>query len=398
MSRHVPPGLEIFARFLRLGLTSFGGPVAHLGYFRREFVANARWVDDATFAEIVALCSVLPGPTSSQVGIVLGLRRGGWFGAILAWLGFTLPSALVLGALGTFARSSASTTHTRALNGLAHGLVAAAAAVILLAVVALARTLLRTPLAGSIAIGAFVVALGLDRYAPGLQWLPLVAGGVVGGAFGVASELPEGPPLVAIPRRTGVLAGAILAVLLVALPIVATSGSALGLFALFFRAGSLVFGGGHVVLPFLQGAIGPLVAERDFFAGYGAAQAVPGPLFTFAAYLGATNVSATTGPLGATIATLGIFAPSFLLVTAALPLWASLRAVPRAGAVLAGLNAAVVGLLSAVFVDPIALGLAREPVTALLAAVAFAMLFYVRRLPAWGVVLGAAAIGVASGH
>ncbi|GAC1299655.1 MAG: chromate efflux transporter [Vulcanimicrobiaceae bacterium] len=388
--------VEIFTRFLRLGITSFGGPVAHLGYFRREFVERAKWLDDAAFAEIVALCSVLPGPTSSQVGIVLGLRRAGWSGALLAWLGFTLPSALALAAFGIEMHRAAldGAVSRPLLGGIAQGLLAAAAAVVLLAVLQLARTLVTTPLAAAIAAAATAAGLGIDRYAPGFQWLPLALGGAVGGAFGPPAGLPRNAPLARGSRRTGAVAGGALVLLLCGLPIVAAPGTALGLFALFFRAGSLVFGGGHVVLPFLQSAIGPLVGERAFFAGYGAAQAVPGPLFTFAAFLGAANGSATTEAAGAAIALAGIFAPSFLLVAAVLPLWRALRDVPRAGAVLAGLNAAVVGLLAAVLVDPIATSLAREPKAAALAAVAFVALARTR-VPAWAVVLACAAAGAA---
>lgn len=386
--------LDVFTRFIRLGVTSFGGPVAHLGYFRREFVERAKWLDNAAFAEIVALCSVLPGPTSSQVGIVLGLRQAGWPGALLAWLGFTLPSALALAAFGILVHRATlgGTPHAPLLFGITQGLLAAAAAVVLLAVVQLARTLVTTRLAGAIAGGALIAGVAIDRFAPGLQWLALVGGGVAGAAFGAPLPLPRTAPSLRVSRRTGAIAGGAFILLLCGLPIVAASGTALGLFALFFRAGSLVFGGGHVVLPFLQSAIGSLVNERDFLAGYGAAQTVPGPLFTFAAFLGAANSSPATEAAGAAIALAGIFAPSFLLVAAVVPLWRALREVPRAGAVLAGVNAAVVGLLAAVFIDPIVTSLWRGRSTALLALVAFVILFRTRA-PVWAVVLGCAAAG-----
>lgn len=378
---------EIFVRFLRLGSTSFGGPVAHIAFFRSEFVERARWLDDTAFTEIVALCSVLPGPTSSQVGIVLGLRRDGWRGAFLAWLGFTLPSALFLGALGiAFHGAHAGTRpHAALVDGIARGLGAAAAAVVLLAVVQLARALVRTRVALAIALVALGLGLAIDRVAPTLQWLPLVLGGMVGGAFGRPVVLPPAAPLGHVGRRTALAAAALFAFALVGLPFVAAPGTALALFSQFFRAGALVFGGGHVVLPFLQSAIGSLVGERDFFAGYGAAQAVPGPLFTFAAFLGGANAWSASGPLGAAVAIAGIFAPSFLAIAAVVPLWSRLRDLPRAGAVLAGLGASVVGLLAAVFCDPIARKLIDDPASAVVAVAAFLVLWRTKT-PTWLVV------------
>jgi chromate transporter len=395
----VAPLLEVFLRFLRLGCTSFGGPVAHLGYFRREFVERARWLDDAAFAEIVALCSVLPGPTSSQVGIVLGARRAGPAGALLAWLAFTTPSALLLTAFGLALRAEAlggpsPLTRSGAVAGALEGLGAAAAAVVLLAVVQLARNLLTNGPARAIGGAALAFALAAERYAPGYQWMILVAAGVAGGALRVAgSKLPASAPPGARSRRGAVVAGSAFVLLLAGLPIVAPPGSYVELFATFFRAGSLVFGGGHVVLPFLQSLVGDRISTATFFAGYGAAQAVPGPVFTFAAFVGAVD-RRTGGPLAALVALAGIFAPSFLLLAAALPLWSALRSLPRAGSVLTGLNAAVVGLLAAVFVDPIALGLARAPLGIGCALAAAALLFFAQ-WPAWAVVLASAAVGAA---
>jgi len=386
--------VDVFARFLRLGLTSFGGPIAHLGYFRREFVERAKWLDDAAFGELVALCSVLPGPTSSQVGILLGLRRAGWPGALLAWLGFTLPSALALAALGILLRSSPG-AHVPLQGGMTRGLVAAAAAVVLWAVIALARTLVTTPGTAAIAVGAFGIGLAVDVVTPGYQWIALVAGGVAG-AFGAPVPLPRSAPFLRVSHRTAAYAGGIFALLLFGLPIVAPPGSPLALFAFFFRAGSLVFGGGHVVLPFLQSAIGTLVSEPTFFAGYGAAQAVPGPLFAFSAFLGTAGGDVAS----AAIALAGIFAPSFLLLAATVPLWRGLRELPRAGAALAGVNAAVVGLLAAVFCHPIATSLVRSRDTALVALVAFAVLARTR-VPAWAVVIGCVVVAGAlafAGH
>src|SRR5271155_2525907 len=299
----VAPLLEVLVRALRLGCTSFGGPVAHLGYFRRELVRGAQWVDDAAFGEIVALCSVLPGPTSSQVLMMLGLRRAGAAGAFAAWFGFTLPSALLLTAFGLTFRAAegdgrfGSLAASPAYGGGPEGLAA---------------------------------ALAIDRFAPAFQWLPLLAGGAAGAAFGSGRALPLAAPSLAISRRAGLVAGGTFVALLAGLPIVADPHGYSGLFSTFFRAGSLVFGGGHVVLPFLQSLVGPdRVPERVFFAGYGAAQAMPGPLFTFAAFLGAADRH-IGGPLAALVAVIGIFAPSFFLIVTAVPLWAAVRALPRA--------------------------------------------------------------------
>ncbi len=391
----VSPQADVFVRFLRLGCTSFGGPIAHLGYFRREFVDRAKWLDDAAFAEIVALCSVLPGPTSSQVGILIGARRAGPLGGLLAWLAFTTPSALILTAFGLFLAHAAVGTDpaskTPAFAGALEGLAAAAAAVVLIAVMQLGRTLLRNRLDAGIAGLAFVLALVLDRFAPAFQWIALAAGGVIGGRFArSAVALPKGAPVLAISRNVAFGAGASFVVLLAGLPIVAPQQGYLAIFATFFRAGALVFGGGHVVLPFLQGLIGQGVSERTFFAGYGAAQAVPGPLFTFSAFLGAVLLP-FGGAAGALVAVAGIFLPSFLLLAAVVPLWTALRDLPRASQALAGLNAAVVGLLAAVFVDPIATTLARDPAGIAIALVALALLGWAR-LPAWAVV-GVCALG-----
>ena len=319
------------------------------------------------------------------------MRRAGGLGSFLAWLAFTTPSALLLGAFGLGLRAAASGAGPESLaeqpafGGALEGLAAAAAAVVLVAVVQLGRNLVRSRLEAAIAAGAFLIALGVDRYAPSFQWLALLGGGVAGGVFDRGVPLPAGAPLLKVSRRTGMIAGGTFVALLALLPIVADPNGYLGLFATFFRAGSLVFGGGHVVLPFLQSLVGPgRVPERVFFAGYGAAQAVPGPLFTFAAFLGAVD-RPLGGALAALVALLGIFAPSFLLIAAVVPLWSALRQLPRASGTLAGLGAAVVGLLAAVFVDPIATTLARDPAGIAIALVALALLAWAR-LPAWPVV------------
>ena len=397
----VSPWLEVVVRFLRLGLTSFGGPIAHLGYFRRELVERAAWVDDAMFAEIVALCSVLPGPTSSQVGMTLGWRRAGVPGMFLAWLSFTMPSALALAAFGLALRAASTReapgAHAGAsLAGALDALAGAAAAIVFIAVLQMSRNLAASPLSRTIAAGAFGLALGLDRLAPALQWLPLVAGGIAGARFGPRSALPVADLPLRVSRRIAATAGSAFLVLLAGLPFVAAVGYP-GLVATFFRAGSLVFGGGHVVLPFLRTMIAEgRVDPPTFFAGYGAAQAVPGPLFAFAAFLGAVDGSVPNGAAGALVAVLAIFAPSFLLLAAAIPLWGTLRTLPRAGATLAGVNAAVVGLLAAVLADPIGVSLVRRPIGIGAAIAAFALVRFARR-PPWAVVSACAAAGAAVG-
>ena len=392
------PPVEVFVRFLRLGCTSFGGPVAHLGYFRRDLVTKARWLDDAAFAEIVALCSILPGPTSSQVGIVLGARRAGPIGGLLAWLAFTTPSAILLTAFGLGLRAASSAApgsfaRSPRFEGALEGLAAAAAAVVAIAVFQLGRSVVRTRLDAGIAILALLLALVVDRFAPSFQWIPLLAGGALGYAFGSApAALPVKAPPLALSHRTGFIAGGAFVVLLVGLPIVALPGTYFALFASFYRAGSLVFGGGHVVLSFLQSFIGNGVSERTFYAGYGAAQAVPGPLFTFAAFVGAV-LQPGGGILGALVALIGIFLPSFLLLGAVIPLWTALRELPRAAQTLGGLNAAVVGLLAAVFIDPIATTLARDPAGIGIAILALLTLTFAR-FPAWLTVFCCAVLGI----
>jgi len=388
--------LEVALRFVRLGLTSFGGPVAHLGYFRREFVERARWLDDAAFGEMVAICSVLPGPSSSQVGIMLGALRAGPLGGIVAWLCFTTPSALALAAFGIGLRAAHAHSGPHlpdALTGALIGLQGSASAVVLLAVAGMFGSLAKTAPARAIAGLGFALSLASIVYAPQLQWVALLIGGAIGAALpGLAPPLPARAPPLRVPRAAGIVASVALGLALVVLPEFAHA-EYLALFATFFRAGSLVFGGGHVVLPFLQQLIGPeRVDVRDFFAGYGAAQAVPGPLFTFAAFLGASDKTIVTPALGALVAMLGIFAPSFLLLPAGIALWGSLRGFARAPAILMGLNAAVVGLLAAVAVDPIGVALVHVPLAALLALTALVALTRFAA-PAWLVVLGSAAAG-----
>lgn len=387
---------SIFLVFLRLGLTSFGGPVAHLGFFRQEFVVRRRWLDEQAWADLVALCQFLPGPVSSQTGIALGACRGGVRGAVAAWLGFTLPSAvaLVLFALAVVELAGG------AGGGWLHGLKVAAVAVVAQALWGMGRAhcpdLRRATLA---LLAAFGAAL-----APGpLAQLAVI---VVGGLVGVAwlrggNAMPAHSPFpVDWGRRTGVVVLLVLVALLGLLPLLATltASPALQLFDAFFRTGSLVFGGGHVVLPLLQAETVDTgwVTNDAFLAGYGAAQAVPGPLFTFSAYLGALAAPGPGGFSGATLALVAIFLPSFLLVLGALPLWDAARRHPRMQRALPGINAAVVGLLLAAFAGPVWSVAIQSLPDLLLAAVALLLLEF-RRWPSWLVVLCCALVaGIAA--
>jgi chromate transporter len=340
---------EVFLVFLRLGLTSFGGPVAHLGYFHEEFVSRRKWLNEQTYADIVALCQFLPGPASSQVGMAVGLSRGGYIGALAAWTGFTLPSAI---ALVSFAYG------VTAITGLAssawlHGLKIAAVAIVAQAVLGMMRSLAPDKERMTLAVIAAIITLAIPT-AWG-QVGAIVLGGLTGLAF-----LRSGPTAshsVAIPLTVGRTAGTIWLVLffalLIGLPILSAEiqSKPIALADSFYRSGSLVFGGGHVVLPLLQAEMVPTgwVSNDEFLAGYGAAQAVPGPLFTFAAYLGAV----IGGWSIAALCLVAVFAPSFLLVTGALPFWEDLRGRAWAQSALRGINAAVVGLLLAALYDPV---------------------------------------------
>lgn len=382
--------LEVFLVFLRLGLTSFGGPVAHLGYFRETFVARRRWLDDARYAELVALCQFLPGPASSQVGMAIGMQRAGAPGLLAAWLAFTTPSALLL-----FAFALGVTRYGDALGyGWLAGMKAAAVAVVAHAVLGMARTLAVGARRAGVAIGAAVLALAV----PGaLAQVAVIALGAAAGLLLVRDAPPAAAGASAAPGRWRLAAVwlALFVLLLAGLPLLAawSGDGALALFDGFYRAGSLVFGGGHVVLPLLRAeVVDPgLVTMDDFLAGYGAAQAVPGPLFTFAAYLGAVMQQGPSGAAGALLAIVAIFLPSALLIAGALPFWERLRAVAPARRALAGVNAAVVGLLAAVLINPVVPQGVPDWRAALAALAAFGLLL--ARVPAWAVVLLAALAG-----
>jgi chromate transporter len=384
---------EVLAVFLRLGLTSFGGPVAHLGYFREEFVTRRHWLDDRSYADLVALCQFLPGPASSQVGIAVGLLRAGYAGALAAWTGFTLPSALamVLFAYGVGLLGNA------AGSGWLHGLKVAAVAVVAQAVLGMARALAPDRPRATLAVAAAIAALAVPS-AWG-QIGAILLGGVVG-----ITLLERKPPSdhtvlpLRVSRTTGAVLLAVFAALLIGLPILASvsSSQALKEFDAFYRAGSLVFGGGHVVLPLLQAAVVPpgWVSNETFLAGYGAAQAVPGPLFTFAAYLGAVMGPPPNGWLGAGICLVGIFLPSFFLVIGAMPFWENLRRGATAQAALAGVNAAVVGLLLAALYRPVWTTGVTSTADFALASAAFLLLF-MWQTPPWLVVILSAVAGAA---
>ncbi len=393
---------EVLAAFARLGCTSFGGPVAHFGYFRREFVERLRWLDDAAFSEMVALCSALPGPSSSQVGMLIGALRAGPFGAVLAWLAFTTPSALLLGAFGLALRGGAAAQTgplAESWRGALAGLLAVAAAVVALAVCGLAKNLAASQVRRAIALLAFALALAVEHAAPQFQWVALALGGILGALLirDAHPLLPEDQTLLRVPRAAAAAAGAGLAAILAFALFAAPHDPSLRALATYLRAGTLVFGGGHVVLPFLQALVDEThVPSRIFLAGYGAAQAVPGPLFSFAAFLGAVGRTSARPALDAALATVAIFTPSFLLLAVALPVWARARALPRAPAVLAGINASVVGLLGTVLVDPIGRRLweTRDWRSLALALAAGTVLARVKA-PIWLVVLGCALAGAA---
>ncbi|MFP7636280.1 chromate efflux transporter [Pseudomonas veronii] len=382
---------SVFLIFLRLGLTSFGGPVAHLGYFRDEFVTRRRWLSERSYGDLVALCQFLPGPASSQVGIALGLSRAGYGGALAAWLGFTLPSAvvLILFALGIAQHSTALPP------GALHGLKVVAVAVVAQAVWGMARNLCSDAARITVMLIAACVAL-LQTSAWGQ--VAVISAAALAGLLLFKPTPPAAHDAlpVTLSRRAGAMWLSLFVLVLAGLPILAQliPNQGLAMIDAFYRSGSLVFGGGHVVLPLLQAEVVPTgwVNNDVFLAGYGAAQAMPGPLFTFAAFLGASMSQAPSGWLGGLLCLLAIFAPSFLLVLGALPFWESLRRSPRTQAALAGVNAAVVGLLLAALYQPVwtsAIFSARDFGLALVGLVAL----MVWKLPPWLVVVGSGALG-----
>ena len=378
---------EVFPVFLRLGLTSFGGPVAHLGYFRAEFVGKRRWLDETAYSDILALCQFLPGPASSQVGMSLGLMRAGLWGAFAAWLGFTAPSAIVMILFGY----SVAVLRDAAGSAWLHGLKIVAVAVVAQAVLAMARVLCPDLARAAFALAAAALMLFVPS---ALAQLGVIAlGGLIGWLL-LPGASRDSATLALRLGSSSCVALLLFFALLAGLPLLAylTGDHSVALLDRFYRAGALVFGGGHVVLPLLQAAVVPpgWVGNDDFLSGYGAAQAVPGPLFTFAAYLGTVMRLAPNGWLGGLLCLVAIFLPAFLLVVGALPLWSRLRGAAWAQSALAGINAAMVGLLLAALYNLVwtsAIFTLRDFIVAL---AAFAALLL--RAPPWLVVIAGTAI------
>ncbi|PMC63887.1 chromate transporter [Corynebacterium tuscaniense] len=378
---------EVFKIFTRLGCTSFGGPTAHLGYFRDEFVEKRKWFSDKQYADLVALCQFLPGPASSQVGMAIGLQRAGYLGMFFAWVGFTLPSVLLMVAFALGVAQLGDISEA----GWLLGLKAAAVAVVAQAVYGMTKSLVTGKIHAAIAVAALVLVLLVPH--PFIQVGAIVLGIVAGLAFLRDKKDPEEDPQEESGSRTlGIVCLGLFFVLLFALPVVARLTGA-GIFDTFYRAGALVFGGGHVVLPLLESVtVGPGLVDHDtFLAGYGAAQAMPGPLFTFASFLGA-SMEGTNWLLGAVIATVAIFLPAALLVLGAMPFWERLRQAPRAGAALAGANAAVVGILGAALYTPVFTAGITGVATLCIAVVCYAALTS-WKVPPWAVVIGAGLVG-----
>ncbi|MCU0483024.1 MAG: chromate efflux transporter [Chloroflexi bacterium] len=395
--------MEVLAVALRLGLTSFGGPIAHLGYFRREYVERRRWLGEVAYADTVALGQFLPGPASSQVGIAVGVERAGLGGGLAAWIGFTLPSALVMAFLGLGVAGGLLPG-----GSWVDGLKLAAVAVVAHAVWSMAASLTPDVPRAVLALAAAAVALAFPS--PFTQVALIVVGAAAGlvilSRLGVvtapAGDPEPGPPApAAVAPRVAVAALGLFAILLAGLPLLhaATGQPAIAFVEAFYRAGALVFGGGHVVLPLLEATVvAPGWVTNDaFLAGYGAAQALPGPLFAFAAYLGAAASGPVPGGIpGALLATIAIFLPGALLVVGALPFWHALRARPGARAALVGVNAAVVGILAAALIDPVARSGISAPADLAVAAAGFAALL-TGRVPPLAVVGGSVAAAVVLG-
>ena len=379
--------LEILFTSTKLGLTSFGGPVAHLAYFKDEYIDRRKWLNDKTYADLIALCQFLPGPASSQVGISIGILRGGILGGITSFIGFTLPSVIVLVVFALLYQN-----FSLADAGFIHSLKVVAAAVVLHALIGLGQKL--TPDKSRKAI-AVVAALVMLLYPSAwIQIVIILAAGLLGLSwFKDKAESNIEPFAVSISKKTGILSLTILGILLVSLPIITSvvNNSLLHIFDIFFRVGSLVFGGGHVVLPMIERELVPqgLLSPDEFLAGYGMAQAVPGPLFTFSSYLG----TMMEGVAGAVVATIGIFLPSFLLIIGALPFLSELRKRASFQGILMGVNASVVGILLAAFYDPVVKSSIFDGADFALGTILFALL-NIWKVPAWLIVI----LGVIGGY
>ncbi len=379
---------EVFTAFLRLGLTSFGGPIAHIGYFHEEFVVRRKWLEEQAYVDLVALCQFLPGPASSQVGFSIGLMRAGYSGALAAWTGFTLPSAI---ALVLFAYGAGELIGPVGA-GLLHGLKLVAVAIVAQAVWGMARTLCPDKERASIAVAAALVILFSASSVA--QILAIVLGGIAGLWLCRGAQPVVGAHMpIPVGRATGIAALTLFFVLLVGLPILQSIAGAPGiaLFDAFYRSGALVFGGGHVVLPLLREAfVTPgWVSDDTFLAGYGAAQAIPGPLFTFAAYLGAVTNLSPHGVAGAALGLIGIFLPGILILLGTLPFWETFRKRAGAQAAMRGINAAVVGLLGAALYNPLWTTSVKTPGDFGVALVGFVLLAAWRTPPLLVVIVGA---------
>ena len=383
--------LEVLGVFTRLGLTSFGGPVAHLGYFRQEIVVRRKWVDETTYADLIALCQLLPGPASSQVGITLGITRAGLPGGLAAWLGFTLPSAIALTLFAYATTLGQGFTHA----GWIHGLLVVAVAVVAQAVWGMANRLCpdrpRATLALAAAVAILLWPVAITQIA-----ILAVAGLLGWWLFRDTQPVKPSSLNLPVPRWLSVGCWIVFFGLLLGLPLLRLffPNQALALFDTFFRVGSLVFGGGHVVLPLLQSEVVPAgwVTNAQFITGYAVAQAVPGPLFTFSAYLGAIAKPAPNGWMGAAIALVAIYLPSFLLLLGILPFWDYLRSLGSFQGALRGINAAVVGILLAALYQPIWTSAIHAPIDFALSLLAFGLLV-LWKWPPWLVVLLSALVG-----
>ncbi|NNE94389.1 MAG: chromate efflux transporter [Verrucomicrobiales bacterium] len=399
----MPSTFQILREFLLLGLTAFGGPTAHIGFFRDRFVGKLQWITDDEFADILALCQFLPGPASSQMGFAIGWKKGGWPGALAAWTGFTLPSALLMTLFGLGIAKFASPEG----SGWLFGLQIAVVAVIFKAIIQMAKSLCpdRTRTLIALASAAFLLWDGL----PFSQILVILAGAILGLAVirtdRVGStnqqgsiETPERTQRVDSENRQGWFVGATCLVLffllLFGLPFFAKETGPLTLFSSFYQSGALVFGGGHVVLPLLSDEVVSTgwLTDSEFMAGYGAAQALPGPLFTFASFVGSALSWPQNPWLLSAIALGGIFLPGALLVLGVMPFWERLRTIPAMRNALAGTNAAVVGLLGAAFYDPVWTGAIRDTGDVIF-LLGIAALLLVLKLPPWVVVIAAGLSG-----
>ncbi|MGR6431587.1 chromate efflux transporter [Rhizobium sp. PAMB 3174] len=382
---------EVFLTFLKLGLTSFGGPIAHLGYFRDELVVRRRWLSESAYADLVALCQFLPGPASSQVGFALGMMRAGWLGALAAFLAFTTPSALLL----LIFAGTASTLKGPVGVGALHGLKIVAVAIVAQAVWGMARSLCPDRERATLA----VVAVAMMAFIPGMYGMlgAILVGAAAGLFLRFGAVSSSGTPVhMPVTRLTALVALATFFALLILTPLLAGQWQALDIFGGFFRAGALVFGGGHVVLPLLQSEVVQpgWVSPDAFVAGYGAAQAVPGPLFTFAAYLGAALQPEPNGIAGALLALAGIFLPGFLILVGILPFWDRFRRMGQVQSLMRGANAAVVGILAAALYSPVFTSAIGNMSDFALALTCFVLLI-AWKAPPWLVVLVAASGGVA---